>query len=120
MSSRAFVFGLTVGLVLALMRLSSILPYRWFATAYIELFRGLPALLVLGLWFLFQLVDGSAALMSPQEGGGVAFFAHIGGFVFGFLVVKLVQQRRPLSPRGWGSTWCPGVRCSATWPLSTA
>jgi polar amino acid transport system permease protein len=43
----AFVFGLTVGLVLALMRLSSILPYRWLATAYIELFRGLPALLVL-------------------------------------------------------------------------
>ncbi|MEU4620003.1 amino acid ABC transporter permease [Actinoplanes sp. NPDC023801] len=43
----AFVFGLTLGLILALMRLSSILPYRWFATAYIELFRGLPALLVL-------------------------------------------------------------------------
>jgi polar amino acid transport system permease protein len=44
----AFVFGLTLGLILALMRLSSILPYRWFATAYIELFRGLPALLVVG------------------------------------------------------------------------
>ncbi|GAA2558834.1 amino acid ABC transporter permease [Winogradskya consettensis] len=43
----AFVFGLSVGLVLALMRLSSIGPYRWLATAYIELFRGLPALLVL-------------------------------------------------------------------------
>jgi polar amino acid transport system permease protein len=43
----AFVFGLVFGLVLALMRLSSVLPYRWFATAYIELFRGLPALLVL-------------------------------------------------------------------------
>ncbi len=43
----AFAFGLVVGLILALMRLSSIGPYRWFATAYIELFRGLPALLVL-------------------------------------------------------------------------
>jgi polar amino acid transport system permease protein len=43
----AFVFGLTLGLVLALMRLSSVLPYRWFATAYVELFRGLPSLLVL-------------------------------------------------------------------------
>ncbi|MDR7275208.1 amino acid ABC transporter permease [Catenuloplanes atrovinosus] len=43
----AFAFGLILGLVLALMRLSSVLPYRWFATAYIELFRGLPALLVL-------------------------------------------------------------------------
>jgi polar amino acid transport system permease protein len=43
----AFVFGLALGLMLALMRLSSIAPYRWAATAYVELFRGLPALLVL-------------------------------------------------------------------------
>lgn len=43
----AFVFGLTLAIVLALMRLSSIPPYRWFATAYVELFRGLPALVVL-------------------------------------------------------------------------
>jgi polar amino acid transport system permease protein len=43
----AFTFGLVVGLVLALMRRSTILPYRWFAIGYIELFRGLPALLVL-------------------------------------------------------------------------
>jgi polar amino acid transport system permease protein len=43
----AFVFGLVLGIVLALMRLSSVGPYRWLATAYVELFRGLPALLVL-------------------------------------------------------------------------
>jgi polar amino acid transport system permease protein len=43
----AFAFGLTLGLLLALMRLSKVAPYRWLATAYIELFRGLPALLVL-------------------------------------------------------------------------
>jgi polar amino acid transport system permease protein len=43
----AFVFGLVLGLILALMRLSKVAPYRWVATAYIELFRGLPALLVL-------------------------------------------------------------------------
>jgi polar amino acid transport system permease protein len=41
-----FGFGLVLGLVLALMRLSSVGPYRWFATGYIEFFRGLPALLV--------------------------------------------------------------------------
>ena len=45
----AFVVGLLLGTVLALMRLSRIAPYRWLATAYIELFRGLPALLVLFL-----------------------------------------------------------------------
>ncbi|GAA2017700.1 amino acid ABC transporter permease [Pseudokineococcus marinus] len=41
-----FAFGLALGLVLALMRLSSVGPYRWLATGYIEFFRGLPALLV--------------------------------------------------------------------------
>jgi polar amino acid transport system permease protein len=45
----AFSFGLVLGLVLALMRLSSIGPYRWFARVYIEIFRGLPALLTIFL-----------------------------------------------------------------------
>ncbi|GAB3534917.1 amino acid ABC transporter permease [Arthrobacter tecti] len=43
----AFVGGMILGLIFALMKLSPVLPYRWFATAYIELFRGLPALLVI-------------------------------------------------------------------------
>ena len=43
----AFVFGLVVGLLIAMMKLSTIGPYRWFANAYVELFRGLPALVVL-------------------------------------------------------------------------
>ncbi|MEI2764970.1 MAG: amino acid ABC transporter permease [Dermatophilaceae bacterium] len=43
----AFVFGLGLGLLIAVMKLSSIGPYRWFANGYVELFRGLPALVVL-------------------------------------------------------------------------
>lgn len=43
----SFIGGLALGLVLALMKLSPIPPYRWIATVYIELFRGLPALLVI-------------------------------------------------------------------------
>ena len=43
----AFVGGLILGLLLALMKLSPVGPYRWVATAYIEIFRGLPALLVI-------------------------------------------------------------------------
>ena len=43
----AFAFGLALGLLLAMMKLSSIGPYRWFANGYIELFRGLPSLVVL-------------------------------------------------------------------------
>lgn len=41
-----FIVGLSGGIILALMKLSSVAPYRWLATLYIELFRGLPALVV--------------------------------------------------------------------------
>jgi membrane associated rhomboid family serine protease len=50
----------------------------------------LPALLVLGGWFALQLLD--AAVNSPL-GGGVAYFAHIGGFLFGLLLIKLFADR---------------------------
>ena len=75
-----------------------LLPRAKVLTVIFFVLREVPAVLFLGLWFAFQLYDGSAAISHPQEGGGVAFFAHIGGFVFGFLAVKLVQKRRPLAP----------------------
>lgn len=55
----AYAFGLVLGLVIALMRLSSVVPYRWFAIVFVEVFRGLPALLIIifvgvGLPFAFQ------------------------------------------------------------------
>jgi membrane associated rhomboid family serine protease len=47
----------------------------------------LPAVLVLGVWFLLQLLP---AFSDPAStGGGVAYYAHIGGFVFGLLAIKL-------------------------------
>ncbi len=52
----------------------------------------------LGIWFLFQLWAGSASLAAPESGGGVAFFAHVGGFVFGFAAVRLFAKQRPLQP----------------------
>jgi uncharacterized protein len=60
------------------------------------LIREVPAFLFLGFWFLFQLWLGSFSLVQPQEGGGVAFFAHIGGFVFGMAAVFLFANRRRL------------------------
>jgi membrane associated rhomboid family serine protease len=51
----------------------------------------------LGLWFLFQLWIGSFSILQPEEGGGVAFFAHVGGFAFGLATVAIFA-RRPVGP----------------------
>jgi membrane associated rhomboid family serine protease len=65
---------------------------------FIFFLQELPAILFLGIWFLFQLWEGGFSLVEPQAGGGVAFFAHIGGFVFGMLTVRAVIVREPLRP----------------------
>lgn len=61
--------------------------------------REIPAIWFLGIWFLFQLWQGGWAVGHPEAGGGVAFFAHIGGFAFGLATVLLVAKRRPLQPK---------------------
>ena len=58
-----------------------------------------PAVVFLGFWFLFQLWQGGYAVTHPESGGGVAFFAHVGGFLFGVLTVHAFKIRDPLSPR---------------------
>jgi membrane associated rhomboid family serine protease len=58
-----------------------------------------PAMFLLGFWFLEQLYFGAAGLASPLGGGeGVAYFAHIGGFAFGLLVIRLFALRRRAEP----------------------
>jgi membrane associated rhomboid family serine protease len=57
-----------------------------------------PAFLFLGFWFVFQLWEGGFSILHPEAGGGVAFFAHIGGFVFGLATVHLFAKRPPLRP----------------------
>ena len=51
----------------------------------------------LGFWFLYQLYEASFGLFSPGSGGGVAFFAHVGGFVFGWLVTLALVNAGRLS-----------------------
>jgi membrane associated rhomboid family serine protease len=53
----------------------------------------LPAAAWLGIWFLFQAL--SAAITHGRTGGGVAWFAHLGGFVAGLLLIRVVAPRRP-------------------------
>jgi membrane associated rhomboid family serine protease len=59
----------------------------------------LPAFVMLGIWFVEQAVFAAANLTTPTGGGGgVAYFAHIGGFVFGLLAVRLLATRRKQVP----------------------
>jgi membrane associated rhomboid family serine protease len=62
-----------------------------------------PAVIILAFWFLLQLVDGVASLGAPTAQGGVAFFAHIGGFVAGAVVGLIVRAstRRPPRSQVW-------------------
>jgi len=64
-------------------------------------FIWLPAWIVLGYWFVLQFLSGAAtsiAYTSKTGGGGIAFWAHVGGFVAGLVMIKLMPQRmRPRS-----------------------
>jgi membrane associated rhomboid family serine protease len=54
----------------------------------------IPAALMVGLWFLTQLFSEVGALAQVQTGGGVAYMAHIGGFIFGAVFCRLFESRR--------------------------
>jgi membrane associated rhomboid family serine protease len=55
----------------------------------------------LGFWFLYQLFEANFGLFEAQaHGGGVAFFAHVGGFVFGYIVARILVRSGHLDMRG--------------------
>jgi len=60
----------------------------------------IPAWYYLGAWFLFQLVDGGFGLFAARtHGSGVAFFAHVGGFVFGLAVARALLESGRVASR---------------------
>ena len=66
----------------------------------------LPAWVMLGYWILLQVLSGLVSLNELEKGSGVAFFAHVGGFIAGLLLVKLfapedVLRRRPTPPASY-------------------
>jgi membrane associated rhomboid family serine protease len=56
-----------------------------------------PAIVVLGMWIVIQLVSQLGSIAQTSEGGGVAYMAHIGGFVAGMALVKLFATGRQLA-----------------------
>ena len=71
-------------------RINTIVPIGCF-----PLFLRLPAILVIGLWALSQFVNGFGALSSraAEAQGGVAYFAHIGGFCAGVILIAMFRRR---------------------------
>jgi rhomboid family protein len=53
-----------------------------------------PALVVIGMWAVFQFLSGAGSILAPREGGGVAYLAHIGGFIAGLALTPLLRGRR--------------------------
>jgi membrane associated rhomboid family serine protease len=62
-------------------------------------FFPIPAVFFIGIWFVFQLLAGTASMTAPESGGGVAYFAHIGGFLFGALLIRVFTIGRPAATR---------------------
>jgi polar amino acid transport system permease protein len=92
----AFVGGLLLGVLMALMKLSSIGPYRWFATAYIELFRGLPALLtIFAISFMLPIAFGVRVPFAPVGGALVGLI-----FVAGAYMAEVIRAGIQAVPKG--------------------
>jgi membrane associated rhomboid family serine protease len=72
-----------------------ILPFARVRTFPLVFLR-IPAAFFIGLWFYVQLRAADDSLVHPASGGGVAFFAHIGGFVFGFATIRFLKVRNPI------------------------
>jgi polar amino acid transport system permease protein len=93
----AFGFGLVLALVLALMKRSTIKPYRWVATTYIELFRGLPALVTI-IFVAFAIPIGFPGISIP---GGTLGKGTIGlGIVAAAYMAETIRAGIEAVPRG--------------------
>lgn len=82
-------------------RVLALVPLVFFYVEVVEL----PAVLYLGFWFLMQLLSGTFALLAG-EAGGVAWWAHAGGFVVGMVLARLVRRRRSYPPV-WADQYAP-------------
>jgi len=62
----------------------------------------IPAVFMIGFWFVMQLIEGMTSLgLTAQSMGGVAWWAHIGGFVFGLLIISKVSHRKRIHGMGY-------------------
>jgi membrane associated rhomboid family serine protease len=77
-------------------RIRTVLLLGWFSQVTF-----VPAIVLVGIWFLTQLFSEIGALATVQT-GGVAYMAHTGGFVFGMALARLFESRRRRAEQGLG------------------
>jgi membrane associated rhomboid family serine protease len=63
-------------------------PQRRVTVIMVRMITHVPAYVAIGLWFLFQLISGMGALGGGSQAGGVAYGAHIGGFIAGLILIR--------------------------------
>jgi membrane associated rhomboid family serine protease len=83
-------------------------PFAWVRVVvpivFIPLIFSIPAMLFAGIWFFLQVLQGTGELLSPYAGAaGIAWWAHIGGFMAGLVLLPLL-----LEPSGSRRSWYNG------------
>lgn len=83
------------------------IPILWLFYGF---FMSFPAWLVIGYWFLIQNLLPAVASLELAQTGGIAFFAHIGGFLCGLLLIRPILQKRPARESFQWEGWRPPPR----------
>jgi membrane associated rhomboid family serine protease len=78
-----------------------------------ELTGAIPASIMLGYWFVLQVLSGTAA--AGLEGAGIAFWAHVGGFVAGLALIKPFERRPLVDAKRAGRRLTPEERRDLGW-----
>jgi membrane associated rhomboid family serine protease len=84
-------------------------PYAWIRVLvlliFVPLFFSVPAMVFAGIWFFVQVLQGTSELLSPFAGGGIAWWAHIGGFISGWVLLNWLEHSGRSAVRYDGGPW---------------
>ena len=76
-------------------------PHRKVRVIMFRFLMWVPAIAAIGIWFLFQLISGMGMLGGGSQEGGVAYAAHIGGFIAGLVLVKFFDRGKRPGAGSW-------------------